>query len=86
MKEELFGPDGQLDMAKMEFAGHLSRYPSQEYLAEGQQENLTRRERKYEEKERIILAKISITDSTYCERRMYQRNKLRIFNWNTSLF
>ena len=28
MKEELFGPDGQLDEAKMGFAGHLSRYPS----------------------------------------------------------
>ena len=65
MKEELFGPDGQLVETKMGFAGHLSRYPSQEYLAEGQQE----RERKYyEEKERVILAKISITDSTYCER------------------
>ena len=26
--KELFGPDGQLDEAKMGFAGHLSRYPS----------------------------------------------------------
>ena len=82
MKEELFGPDGQLDEAKMGFAGHLSRYPSREYLAEGQQENLTRRERKYyEEKERFILAKISITDSTYCERRMYQRNETQAQNF-----
>ena len=82
MKEELFGPDGQLDEAKMGFAGHLSRYPSREYLAEGQQENLTRRERKYyEEKERVILAKISITDSTYCERRMYQRNEIQAQNF-----
>ena len=82
MKEELFGPDGQLDAAKMGFAGHLSRYPSREYLAEGQQENLTRRERKYyEEKERVILTKISITDSTYCERRMYQRNETQAQNF-----
>ena len=82
MKEELFGPDGQLDEAKMGFAGHLSRYPSREYLAEVQQENLTRRERKYyEEKERVILAKISITDSTYCERRMYQRNETQAQNF-----
>ena len=82
MKKELFGPDGQLDEAKMGFAGHLSRYPSREYLAEGQQENLTRRERKYyEEKERVILAKISITDSTYCERRMYQRNETQAQNF-----
>ena len=82
MKEELFRPDGQLDEAKMGFAGYLSRYPSREYLAEGQQENLTRRERKYyEEKERVILAKISITDSTYCERRMYQRNETQAQNF-----
>ena len=80
--KELFGPDGQLDEAKMGFAGHLSRCPSREYLAEGQQENLTRRERKYyEEKERVILAKISITDSTYCERRMYQRNETQAQNF-----
>ena len=66
----------------MGFAGHLSRYPSREYLAEGQQENLTRRERKYyEEKERVILAEISITDSTYCERRMYQRNETQAQNF-----
>ena len=87
--KELFGPDGQLDEAKMGFAGHLSRYPSQEYLAEGQQENLTRRERKYyEEKERVILAKISITDSTTVKEECIKemRHKLRIFNWNTSLF
>ena len=82
MKEELFAPDGQLDEAKMRFAGYLSRYPSQEYLAEGLQEDLTRRERKYyEEKERVILAKISITESTYCERRMYQRNETQAQNF-----
>ena len=82
MKEELFGPDGQLDEAKMGFAGHLSRYPSREYLAEGQQGNLTRRERKYyEEKERVILTIISITDSTYYERRMYQRNETQAQNF-----
>ena len=80
--KELFGPDGQLDEAKMGFAGHLSRYSSREYLAEGQQENLTRRERKYyEEKERVIIAKISIRDSTYCERRMYQRNETQAQNF-----
>ena len=48
MKKELFRPDGQLDEAKMGFAGHLSRYPSREYLAEGST-------RKFDKKRKKIL-------------------------------
>ena len=76
MREELFGPDGQLDEAKMGFAGRMSRYPSREHLMEGDQECLTARERKYyEDKSRIIAAKISITEGTYSERRTYRQTQ-----------
>ena len=76
MRNELFGPDGQLDGAKMGFAGRMSRYPSREHLMEGNHDCLTSRERKYyEDKSRIIAAKISITEGTYREKRSYQQTE-----------
>ena len=70
MRNEMVGPDGQMEETKLPMAMQMSRYPSMESVGfDPSKSNLSRQERrKYEEKERIIDAKLEIAQTVLIER------------------
>ena len=70
MRNEMVGPDGQMEETKLPMAMQMSRYPSMESVGfDPSKSNLSRQERrKYEEKERIIDAKLEIAQAVLIER------------------
>ena len=70
MRNKMVGPDGQMEETKLPMAMQMTRYPSIESVDfDPLKSNLPRRERqKYEEKERIIDAKLEIAQTVLTER------------------
>ena len=59
MRNELVGPDGQIDEAKIAMATAISSYPSIESLDEIPKQSLTEEQQKYyERKEQNLTAKL----------------------------
>ena len=70
MKDEMVGPDGQMEETKMPQAAQMSRYPSMESVETNFiRPYLTRKERRdYEQKKRVIDAKMEIAHTVLVER------------------
>ena len=70
MKSEMVGPDGQIEEIKLPVAMQMSRYPSMESVdPDFWKPSLTRSEqRKYEEKEKTIDAKLEIVQVVLTEK------------------
>ena len=70
MRNEMVGPDGQMEETKFPMAMQMSRYPSMESIDfDSSKPNLPRQERrKYEEKEKIVDAKLEIAQAVLAER------------------
>ena len=72
MRNELVGPDGQIDEVKITMATAISSYPSIESLDEIPKQSLTEEQQKYyERKEQILTAKLNIAEDTYYDRKSF---------------
>ena len=72
MRNELMGPDGRIDEAKIAMATAISSYPSIESLDEIPKQSLTEEQQKYyERKEQILTAKLNVAEDTYYDRESF---------------
>ena len=72
MRNELMGPNGQIDEVKIAMATAISSYPSIESLDEIPKQSLTEEQQKYyERKEQILTAKLNIAEDTYYDRESF---------------
>ena len=80
MKNEMVGPDGQMEETKLPVAMQMSRYPSMESIdPDFWKPSLTRSERrKYEEKEKTIDAKLEIAQVVLTEKLVMTENDAQV--------